>query len=100
MASERFSQIISPPLNSNLGRDQLWFNIIYEICAYKRHPRRDMHIFQLISFECLPCDNTNYHLSFEFKGHAFHGKGVVYCFFSLHDCVYGVQYNMSSCFVF
>jgi len=21
-------------------------------------------------------------------------KGVVYCFFSLHDCVYGVQYDM------
>jgi len=27
-------------------------------------------------------------------------KGVVYCFFALHDCVYGVQYNMYWWFFF
>jgi len=27
-------------------------------------------------------------------------KGGVYCFFSLHDSVYGVQYNMYSWFFF
>jgi len=27
-------------------------------------------------------------------------KGVVYCLFSLHDCVYGMQYNMYSWFFF
>jgi len=27
-------------------------------------------------------------------------KGGLTAFFSLHDCVYGVQYNMYSCFFF